>query len=493
MKQRILSLLLALALLLSAMPAVLAEEAAPSQPYEVKIDGVCYRVNPAEGYAEVYNAISNETPETLELRAEIDGYPVTTLRSECFRSLTSTALLLPDSITLIEPYALAFAPLQYVVMPRNEVHVMPEGAASVAIFVLPPEFSLAEDSKQALHSVNHAYCSPWHERYFKEQAYVKFLDREQDYLICSEGIFEVLEDGLSVIYLTPQPIVNDTFVIPATANGLPIKRVNSLFDQYCSVVELGENIEVVEDPAFCDAPIEVMLVPPSVKNLPVPISADPNLIICGFSGTYAEEYAHDNSLYFYCLDSMPFEDVREDDWFFPYVHDVYWAGLMNGTSLTTFEPETAASRAMIVQVLANLTGVEEGFSYEHGFVDVPRDAWYAEAVNWAAYYGIVNGTSETTFSPTMPVTREQLVTMLYRYALALGLPCDEAGDLSQFTDRGKISPYAESALSWAVGAQIINGMTSNTIVPQGGATRAQLATMLVRFVNYVSTFAGELE
>ena len=139
---------------------------------------------------------------------------------------------------------------------------------------------------------------------------------------------------------------------------------------------------------------------------------------------------------------------------------------------------------MVVQVLYNMSGGgEHGFKV---FQDVNESDWFFDAVCWARIHGVCNGTSETTFSPNDPVTREQLAAFLYRYAKLCGLECKPTGDLSAYKDRNQISSYAYDAISWAVGVGIINGTSATTIEPQSYATRAEIATMICRLLDFAA-------
>ena len=120
------------------------------------------------------------------------------------------------------------------------------------------------------------------------------------------------------------------------------------------------------------------------------------------------------------------------------------------------------------------------------FVDVPAGQWYTDAVNWAAANQIVKGTSATTFAPNDSITREQMAAILYRYAQYKGYDVTASADLSAYTDAAIISSYAVSAMQWAVGEGLINGITDTTLVPGGSATRAQVAAILMRFCENVA-------
>ena len=180
----------------------------------------------------------------------------------------------------------------------------------------------------------------------------------------------------------------------------------------------------------------------------------------------------------------PFPDVDENDWFYDEVVYVYENGLMNGVENNQFAPNTATNRAMLATILYRLAG-EPAVSGDLPFTDVAAGTWYTDAVLWAAQNGIVNGLGENTFAPMNTLTREQLVTMLYRYAEAAGYDVSAAADLSGYPDADKVQTYAQKAMSWAVAEGIVEGMDGN-LNPAGSATRAQIATILMRFCEGVA-------
>lgn len=180
----------------------------------------------------------------------------------------------------------------------------------------------------------------------------------------------------------------------------------------------------------------------------------------------------------------PFIDVDENDWFYDAVVYVYNEGMMDGISATQFAPNSNLTRGMVVTMLYRLEG-EPRVTGSSGFDDVASGAWYADAVTWAAENGIVNGVSDTEFAPNVNITREQLAAILYRYAEYNDYDVSGRDDLSEFTDRSSISSYALDAMRWAVDEGLITGITNTTIEPQGTATRAQAATMFMRFMSTV--------
>ena len=177
--------------------------------------------------------------------------------------------------------------------------------------------------------------------------------------------------------------------------------------------------------------------------------------------------------------ALPFNDVNMGDWFYDYVEYVYENGIMDGVDSGVFSPNTATTRGMVVTILYRLAG-EPTVRGGNDFADVAENTWYTDPVAWASNAGIVNGTSATTFSPDAPVTREQFAAMLYRYMDYIGEDVSASANLSRYADASSVSPYAEGAMSWAVAEGIINGRTTTTLEPAGNCTRAEVAAMIAR-------------
>ncbi len=171
---------------------------------------------------------------------------------------------------------------------------------------------------------------------------------------------------------------------------------------------------------------------------------------------------------------LPFTDVAESDWFYESVAYAYYNGLFQGVTETSFEPDTSMNRAMIVTVLYRLEGSPAAGT--SGFTDVASDSWYADAVAWASARGVVQGMGDGTFHPEDPLTREQIAAILYRYYEGK----NTGNSLAQFNDADSISDWAKDALSWCVDRGIISGLPGSILSPQGNATRAQVAAMLMR-------------
>lgn len=179
-----------------------------------------------------------------------------------------------------------------------------------------------------------------------------------------------------------------------------------------------------------------------------------------------------------------FTDVSDDSWYRDAVRYAVNTGLMNGVGGDKFEPETSMSRAMLVTVLWRYAGSPKEGS--NTFTDVKNGQWYTDAIAWASENAVVTGVGGGKFDPDGSVTREQLAVVLFRYSNSLEMDTSHRKSLDSFPDAGKVSPWARDALSWAVAVGMINGIGSGsqaTLSPQGSATRAQVAAILMRFIQ----------
>ena len=172
-----------------------------------------------------------------------------------------------------------------------------------------------------------------------------------------------------------------------------------------------------------------------------------------------------------------FDDVAKSAWYCKAVDYVAENGIMSGVSAREFAPNAGFSRAMLAQTLYAMSG-KPAVKAESTFADVAANAWYADAVNWAAEKGYVSGVGDGKFAPDASVTREQMALILYRYA---GSPDASGMAQKEFTDSSSVSAYAVDAIRWAVHEGLISGMENNTLAPQGTATRAQVAQILMNF------------
>ena len=179
-------------------------------------------------------------------------------------------------------------------------------------------------------------------------------------------------------------------------------------------------------------------------------------------------------------DSLPFTDVKSTDWFYSAVQYVYGNNIMTGTSASTFAPNAMVERSQVVQMLYNLEG-QPTVTGNSGFSDIKSGDWYSKAVIWAERTGVVDGYENNTFRPGKAVSREEFEQMLYNYAVYKGYDLSAAANLARFPDGKNVSAWAEKAMRWANGNELINGHDDGRLDPRGTAIRAQAASILMRF------------
>mgnify|MGYP004492704545 CR=1 FL=1 len=230
------------------------------------------------------------------------------------------------------------------------------------------------------------------------------------------------------------------------------------------------------------------VLPPTLKRLDYDVFgvSPENHLLLYYPGTPAEKlvqyqrYAYAN---IYDVLALPYQDVQQSDWYYSAVSFAYYNGLMNGVADTLFDPNGTMTRAMLVTVLWRLDGGSaDGTS---PYTDVPEGTWYTDGVIWATENGIVNGVGNGKFDPNGTVTREQIATILYRYAAYRGVDVSDRASLELFTDAGAVSDYARAPMQWAVQTKLISGRLDHKqlyLAPQSGGTRAEVATILMRFL-----------
>lgn len=189
---------------------------------------------------------------------------------------------------------------------------------------------------------------------------------------------------------------------------------------------------------------------------------------------------------------LNFTDVKETDWFFKGVEYVVDKSVMSGVSENEFAPSGKLTRAMLVQMLYNMES-RPACDAENAFIDVPVGQWYTDAVIWANDAKIVSGMGEGLFAPNMEITREQMVAMLYNYAKYRGYDVTASADLSAFADTASVSAWAQPAMQWAVAEGYISGMGDSQLAPQGTATRAEIASVIMRFMEATAESAETAE
>ena len=234
----------------------------------------------------------------------------------------------------------------------------------------------------------------------------------------------------------------------------------------------GGVILVVPATAITNGTVAVIIHEDGTREVVRKSVADADSVIIPLDGSATIEIV-DNS--------KDFADVSADAWYSDVVDFASSHELFNGTSATEFSPDAGMTRGMLAAVLSNLERVD-GSGLTPALDDVDENAWYADAVAWAADNGIINGYGNNTFGPDDLITREQMAAMLYNYAEMLGYDTSARADLNSYSDSASVSSWAEDVMSWANAEGLISGTSATTLDPQGTATRAQVAAMLERFV-----------
>lgn len=198
-----------------------------------------------------------------------------------------------------------------------------------------------------------------------------------------------------------------------------------------------------------------------------------------------ESVTHATKVEVFFIKKPRFTDVKRGSWYFDSVEKIAEMGLFAGTSATEFSPDLEMTRAMLVTVLHRLEGTPK-VEKVAAFSDVASRQWYSDAVAWANANGIVNGYTENTFGTNDSITRQDMVTILYRYLQYKGTIPDGAKEISKFTDAGDVSAYALDAVKWAYGTGLVKGTSETTLSPKDKTTRAQVATIILRYIENVA-------
>lgn len=274
---------------------------------------------------------------------------------------------------------------------------------------------------------------------------------------------------------TPSEPEAPTLEIAETAHGaVVVSTAHPDYGEVVTIVPQSESGHVVEAVTVTDADGEALVVT-ALEDGTYQFTQPRGMVT--ISVTFAKKP----------VEPLPFVDVAAEEWYGDAVATVYAQGLMMGTAEDTFAPELVATRGMVVSILHRLAG-SPTVSAEV-FEDVTADDWYGQAVAWAASEGIASGTSAETFSPNAAVTREQLAALLCNFAAQQGMDTTARSELSTFEDAASVSAWARESVSWATAEGLLSGVSATTLAPQGEATRAQLAAMLVRFSDYLENAA----
>ena len=191
---------------------------------------------------------------------------------------------------------------------------------------------------------------------------------------------------------------------------------------------------------------------------------------------------YDYSFSIHAVETLPFKDVMKNVWYYDSVCYVYWNEIMTGMNQTMFEPNSPLARAQFATIVYRMENSPQ-VSYNAKFPDVSNGIWYTNPILWASNTGIVTGYEHNgCFGPADKINREQMAVMMYRYAKYKGYNVNKKTNLNRFADASAVNDFAQEAMEWAVGMEIITGKDSGTkLDPQGNASRAECAAIIMRF------------
>ena len=272
------------------------------------------------------------------------------------------------------------------------------------------------------------------------------------------------------IFYKHRSFENNSWYSSSLTGGAPAIYSNGLWNEVIiDIKELNANIKIAED----HIDMTLILKPFGAQNKTLTSAKYFDIGYIGFFETEEEAALYNDP-------DTKFSDMY-GHWAMKTVNDCVARGLFNGTSATKFSPNEKMTRAMLAVVLSRIEN-NSGDVSKMSFTDTPKDSWFSTAIAWAFEQDIVdNGTS---FRPDANITREEIADMLYRYAKTKNLVSDKASVLS-FADSASVKPECVNGIAFCVDAGIIKGYDNNTVKPAGEATRAEVATMVIRFINYI--------
>lgn len=508
---RVFAVLLAACMLLFALPTQALAA--------VSVDYVLQELEaPAAGFLRVniYTGVLDGTNLSgdVTIPASIEGYPVTSIGSNAFYNRDCdgvTSVTIPNTVTSIGDNAFyRLSGLAAVTIPSSVKSI---GANAFNACVSLRAAALPE-GLESIGANAFRYCYglrsvslPSTLRSMGEYAFDNCLALND--LRVADGITALGEYGFSNCVNLKQLDLPDsvtqlgdycfsgctgleTVSLSAGLEEIPL----GLFDGCSSLkqVIVPEGVESIKSLAFRNCGnLEKLSLPDSVKSIAGnAFTGAGDVTFYVNARSYAQAFAAANHIPFVLgtLDNpsdgpgnypkTPFTDVADDYWGRKYIEWAYAKGYFNGTTSTTFSPGSYLNRAMLVTVLYRMEGSPDASL--SSFTDVPSNAYYAKAAGWAEETGVVTGVGNGQFAPLSNITRQQLATMLYRYAQYKGMDTGARGDLSGFKDVEEISfSYAGDPMAWAVGVGIITGTGNAILKPRGYATRVQATAMLQRF------------
>lgn len=473
------------------IPVVYTDDATSGQ--EIKADGFTFWVK--NGEATLVRAVSEERC-TLYIPDHIYEYPVTQIASYTTRNNVKdtyhqdiyTSIVIPATVRRIDSYAFFY---------RNNYSrirsiYLCEGVQSVGNYALYQSDIQADTVyltlPNSLQEFGRDEEQLWNSRYihvfaaensvgaeYASRAAATFHNNHAaDGTITGNYAnmdFRIQNGEVTIIKCDSACGSIDPF-LPSYIDGYPVTEL-----AYLSLL----TIDRISSSAYA-------VLPPTLKRLDYDVFgvSPENHLLLYYPGTPAEklvQYQRYPYANIYDVLALPYQDVQQGDWYYSAVSFAYYNGLMNGVADMLFDPNGTMTRAMLVTVLWRLDGGSaDGTS---PYTDVPEGTWYTDGVIWATENGIVNGVGNGKFDPNGTVTREQIATILYRYAAYRGVDVSDRASLDLFTDAGAVSDYARAPMQWAVQTKLISGRLDHKqlyLAPQSGGTRAEVATILMRFL-----------
>lgn len=473
------------------IPVVYTDDATSGQ--EIKADGFTFWVK--NGEATLVRAVSEERC-TLYIPDHIYEYPVTQIASYTTRNNVKdtyhqdiyTSIVIPATVRRIDSYAFFY---------RNNYSrirsiYLCEGVQSVGNYALYQSDIQADTVyltlPNSLQEFGRDEEQLWNSRYihvfaaensvgaeYASRAAATFHNNHAaDGTITGNYAnmdFRIQNGEVAIIECDSACGSIDPF-LPSYIDGYPVTEL-----AYRSLLE----IDMISSSAYA-------VLPPTLKRLDYDVFgvSPENHLLLYYPGTPAEklvQYQRYPYANIYDVLALPYQDVQQGDWYYSAVSFAYYNGLMNGVADTLFDPNGTMTRAMLVTVLWRLDGGSADGTAP--YTDVPEGTWYTDGVIWATENGIVNGVGNGKFDPNGTVTREQIATILYRYAAYRGVDVSDRASLDLFTDAGAVSDYARAPMQWAVQTKLISGRLDHKqlyLAPQSGGTRAEVATILMRFL-----------
>ena len=459
---------------------------------EVEADGFTFWIQ--NGEATLVNSISEEK-YTLYVPAYIGEYPVTRIASyvtpysveDSYTQNIYTSIVVPATVKQIDSYAFynrnQYRPLRSVFLCEGVETVgdyaFYDSDTSIGNFIyltLPDSLQEFGKNEKQLNNAWWIYIyaaagSAGAEYAQRAQAtYINNHDEEGAITGNYANIDFHVQDGEATIFDGENECGAIDPFLPSYIDTYPVTQI--------------------EPNALHDVREDYAVIPPTVTDLGDDCFgnvASEHKLLLYYPGSPAEElvrYQRFPYANIYDLLAVPFDDVSDGSWYYSAVSFAYYNGLMNGVATGKFDPEGTMTRAMLVTVLYRLDGGEAvGTS---PFTDVPENEWYTEGVIWANENGIVNGIGGGKFDPDGRVTREQIATILYRFAKYHEIDVGATASLSRFADSGRVSAYANAPMQWAVQSGIIGGRQEGSklyLAPQSSGTRAEVAAILMRFLT----------